>query len=301
MRVVVAGSSGLLGSALIDSLRSDGHEVIRLVRRAASAPDESEWDPAEGRVDEALLRSADLVVNLAGASIGGRRLTASWAREILRSRLDTTELLAGVLAEAGRGHLLQASASGYYGPRGETQLNERSRPGSGTLSVVAQKWEAATEVASAAGVRVQILRTGHVLAPHGGFAERLLPLIRLGLLRSLGSGRQWMSWISLPDWVRAARFIAASDVKGPVNVVSPVAVTNRDFIAAFARAAGRPRLIPVPAWVIRVVVGPAADDILRSQVVVPNVLGRLGFQWNHRDIDAAAAWVMSRDHSRANT
>jgi uncharacterized protein (TIGR01777 family) len=294
MRAVVAGSSGLIGTALVPALEASGYEVVRLVRRKARGADESEWHPERGLIDADLVKSADLVVNLAGASIGARRLTKSYAKVVLESRLETTGLLARTMAEAGRGHLIQASAMGYFGVRGEAELQERSHPGSGTLPEITIAWERAANPAELAGVSVQWLRTGLVLAATGGLAKRLLPLIRLGLVRSLGSGKQWMSWISLDDAVRAIVFLAASDHVGPVNVVAPLPARNAELIGALAHAAGRPRLFPVPAPILRLVVGPAADDLLGSQKATPGVLARLGFSFHHPDIDSAAMWVLGQ-------
>ncbi len=293
MRAVVAGASGLIGTALVPALQVDGYDVVRLVRRPANGPEESTWDPAQGVVDRDLVAGADLVVNLAGASIGARRLTKSYAKVVLESRLATTELLARTMAERGSGRLLQASAMGYFGARGDTVLHERSQPGSGALAEITLAWEKAANPAVLAGVRVQWLRTGLVIAPTGGLAQRLLPLVRLGLLRRLGSGRQWMSWISLVDVVRAAAFLAHADHEGPVNLIAPNPARNAEFVAALARAAHRPRLFPVPGVALRLAVGPAAVDLLGSQNGSPDVLTSLGFAWEHADIDAAARWVMS--------
>jgi uncharacterized protein (TIGR01777 family) len=292
MRAVVAGSSGLIGTALIPALEASGYQVVRLVRRTARGAGESEWHPERGVIDADLVKRADLVVNLAGASIGARRLTTAYAKVVLDSRLETTGLLASTMAEAGRGRLIQASAMGYYGIRGEAEVHERSHPGSGTLPEITIAWEKAANPAMLAGVSVQWLRTGLVVAPTGGLAQRLLPLIRLGLVRSLGSGKQWMSWVSLDDAVRAIVFLAASDHVGPVNVVAPLPARNAELIAALAHAAHRTRLFPVPAPILRLVVGPAADDLLGSQKATPGVLTRLGFSWNHPDIQSAANWVL---------
>jgi hypothetical protein len=294
MRAVVAGSSGLIGTALVPALEASGYDVVRLVRRRPRGAGESEWHPEKGLIDAELVKDADLVVNLAGASIGGKRLTKAYAKVVLESRLETTGLIARTMAESGRGRLIQASAMGYFGTRGETELHERSHPGSGTLPEITIAWEKAANPAVLAGVSVQWLRTGLVVAPTGGLAKRLLPLIRLGLVRSLGSGKQWMSWISLDDVVRAIVFLAASDHVGPVNLVAPLPARNAEFIAALARAARRPRLFPVPGFVLRVVVGPAALDLLGSQKAVPDVLNGLGFRWNHPDIQSAADWVTGR-------
>jgi len=295
MRAVVAGSSGLIGTALVPALEAAGYDVVRLVRREVRNLGESEWDPEAGVIDGDVVKRADLVVNLAGASIGARRLTKSYAKVVLDSRLETTGLIARTMADAGRGRLIQASAMGYFGVRGEAELHERSHPGSGTLPEITIAWEKAANPAVLAGVSVQWLRTGLVIAPTGGLAKRLLPLIRLGLVRSLGSGRQWMSWISLDDAVRAIVFLAQSDHVGPVNVVAPMPARNSELIAALARAARRPRLFPVPAPILRLVVGPAADDLLGSQRARAGVLTRLGFRWNHPSIQDAADWVLGVD------
>ncbi len=292
MRAVIAGSTGLIGTALAPALSDVGYDVVRLVRRPARGDDESRWDPAAGVIDEDLVGGADLVVNLAGASIGARRLTKAYAKVVLDSRLDTTGLIARTMAASGRGRLIQASAMGYFGVRGDDVLHERSHPGTGTLPDIVVAWEKAANPAVLAGVQVQWLRTGLVLAPTGGLAKRLLPLVKLGLLRSLGSGKQWMSWITLDDVVRAAVFLSRSDHAGPANLVAPQPARNADVIAALAGAAGRPRLFPVPEWALRLAVGPAADDLLGSQKATPGVLTRLGFTWNHPDIDTAARWVI---------
>lgn len=291
MRVVIAGSSGLIGTALQESLRADGHEVISLVRREARDDTESAWDPQGGKVDAALVRSADVVVNLAGASIGDKRLTDSYKKVVLHSRLDTTGLLARTMADRGTGVLIQASAMGYYGERGEQKLTERSRPGETFLSDIVTQWEAAAQPAIDAGVRTVFLRTGLVLAGHGGFAERLLPLVKWGLLKRLGPGHTWHSWITLHDHIRAVRFLINSSHAGPVNVVAPIAVRNRELIRALSHAVGKGTLFPVPAWVLRIVEGPAAEDLFTSQLATPGVLRRLKFSWHYPEITSAAQWV----------
>lgn len=294
MRIVIAGSSGLIGTALVEALRLDGHEVQRLVRREAKAPGECEWDPAAGTVDDAAIAAADAVINLAGASIGDKRLTDEYAEVVLQSRLDASGTLARACARNGVPTLIQASAMGYYGTRGSERLSERSARGNTLLAGIVGAWEEAAEPAVEAGVRVAFLRTGLVLASHGGFAERLLPLIRLGLIRTLGSGDQWVSWITLRDVVRAVQLLLVSDHAGPVNVVAPIAVHNEELIAALARAAGRPRMFKVPAGVLRLLEGPAVEDVLGSQLAMPGVLSRLDFMWEHPDIDTAATWVMAK-------
>ncbi|WP_084037895.1 TIGR01777 family oxidoreductase [Demequina sp. NBRC 110053] len=293
MRVVVAGSSGLIGTALKESLTADGHDVIALVRREARGADESAWDPRGGAVDHELLASADVVVNLAGASIGDKRLTDSYAEVVLQSRLDATGTLARALAAVEfTGLLLQGSAMGYYGDRGEDSLTERSGAGTTLLASIVSQWEAAAQPALDAGVRTVFARTGLVLAPHGGFAERLLPLVRRGLLRSLGKGDAWHAWITLHDHIRALRFLVDSDHVGAVNVIAPASVRDAHLIRAMSEAAGRSPGLPAPAWALRLAIGPAVEDLLSSQKATPGVLARLGFAWDHPYIDAAARWVI---------
>lgn len=298
MRVVAAGCSGLVGTALLRTLAEENHEIIRLVRRPAHSDAESTWDPQNGAVDRDLVMSADLVINLAGASIGDHRLTRAYATTVLDSRVSTTQLLSRTLAERGGGRLIQASAMGYYGTRGEELLPERSEPGASLLASITIQWEDATAAAVAAGVRVQWLRTGLVLTPNGGLIARLLPLIRLRLLRSLGSGDNFLSWITLPDTVRAILVLISSGHFGPVNLVTPTPTLSRDLIQALAEAAGRQGLFPVSGGLLRLAIGPAVDDLLGSQRGVPGVLTRLGFEWEHPDITSAAEWIV-RESSRS--
>ncbi|MFV0286593.1 MAG: TIGR01777 family oxidoreductase [Demequina sp.] len=295
MRVVIAGSSGLIGTALQQSLRSDGHDVVSLVRREARGPQESAWNPQAGTVDTALLGTADAVVNLAGASIGAKRLTDSYADVVLQSRLDATSTLVGGLVDVGFGGvLLQGSAMGYYGARGEERLSERSGPGDTLLASIVTQWEAAAAPAVEAGIRTVFCRTGLVLAGHGGFAERLMPLVKRGLLRSLGSGEAWHAWITLTDQIRAQRFLLESAHEGPANLIAPIPVRNREFIRVMSEAAGRSPGLPVPAFALRAAIGPAVEDLLSSQLASPGVLTRLGFEWRHPEITAAAHAVMAQ-------
>jgi len=293
MRVAIAGSSGLIGTALSASLRTDGHEVLALVRREARAG-ESQWDPARGVIDADALLACDAVVNLAGASIGDKRLTDSYKAVVRKSRTDSTGLIATTLADGKWGGvLMQGSAMGYFGDRGTEELSEHSGPGATFLSAIVLAWEAAAQPAVDAGIRTVFTRTGLVLAPHGGFAERLLPLVRRGLLRRFGSGREYHAWISIEDQVRATRFLMESDYAGPANIVAPHATRDEDLIAALARAAGKGRAFPVPAWAMKAAVGEAAVDLLTSQNAIPGVLTKLGFAWDHPTIDRAANFVMT--------
>jgi len=293
MRVAITGASGLIGSALSASLRADGHETLALVRREAGEG-ESRWDPAKGTIDKDAVLACDVVVNLAGASIGDKRLTDSYKKVVKKSRVDSTTLIATTLAQGEwKGALMQGSAMGFYGDRGEEVLTERSGPGATFLSDIVTTWEASAQPAIDAGIRTVFTRTGLVLAPHGGFAERLLPLIRRGLLRKFSNGREFHAWISLEDQVRATRFLMESTHAGPANIVAPKATRDQELIAALARAAGKPTRFPVPAWAMKLGAGEAAVDLLTSQNAQAGVLSRLGFEWNHGSIDSAARWVMA--------
>ncbi len=294
MRVVISGASGLIGTALSASLREGGHSVVALVRRQATHEGESSWSPAAGLIDHDVIASADAVVNHAGASNGARRLTSAYQQVVRQSRVDSTTTIANAIAEANpNAVLLQGSAMGYYGSRGEEPLSERSPAGDTFLADICQAWEGSAAPAADAGARVVYLRTGLVLAPEGGFAERLLPLVRRGLLKSLGPGNAWHSWISLRDVTRALTFHLESDHHGPSNIVAPLAVRDRDLIAALCHAAGTSPGFPVPDWALRIAVGPAAEDLLSSQQAIPGVLTRLGFSWTHPRVEDAAEWVVS--------
>ncbi len=295
MRVVVSGASGLIGTALGTSLRADGHSVVALVRREARNAEESSWDPTSGRVDDAAIAAADVVVNLAGASIGDKRLTRSYQKVVLSSRVDSTRTIAQAIARVRpTAVLLQGSSMGFYGDRGIEPLTERLPAGGGFLADISREWEAAAAPAVDAGARVVYLRTGMVLAPHGGLAKRLLPFAKLGLIGALGNPASRQSWISLVDEVRAMRYLIDGEHHGPVNLVGPHAVSSAQFASALSGAFGHRSGIPVPSWVLKVVVGPAADDLLASQNGVPGVLTRLGFEWTHATIAEAATYVAKR-------
>ncbi|WP_062463999.1 TIGR01777 family oxidoreductase [Demequina soli] len=299
MRVVIAGSSGLIGTALKNDLHGGGHDVVALVRRSPTGEHESRWDPATGRIDADLVRSADVVVNLAGASIGDKRLTDSYAQEVRRSRVDSTRTIARAIlgddAGAGfRGMLLQGSAMGFFGDRGEERLNERSPAGHTLLSSIVLDWEAAAQPVRDAGVRVVTARTGLVLAAHGGFAERLLPLTSRGLLGALGDPDTWHSWITLEDHIRALRFLIDSDHSGVALCIAPHPARDGALMRAFSEAAGKRPGFHVPRFVLDAAIGRAVEDLLTSQHATPGVLTRLGFTWNHPTVEDAARWVMSR-------
>ena len=295
MHYVIAGSSGLIGTALVERLRKSGHTCTTLVRREERTETESAWDPPGGMIDPDVIASADIVINLAGASIGGKRLQGAYLEKVRSSRTVTTALLSTTLARTRPdGRLIQASAMGYYGTPGDHPLDETAPVGRTVLAGVVDEWESSTDAAVQAGVAVSLVRTSHVLAPWGGLADRLLPLVRLGLLRSMGNGRQWMPWISLVDAARAFEFLSTRDHRGPINLCSPHETTNREVIHALAHAADRPSLIPVPAWIIRTLIGPASHDMLNSQRLVPTALKKLGFEWTHPTIDTAAEYTMEK-------
>ncbi len=244
MKIVITGSSGLIGSALVPALRDDGHTVLRLVRRPPAGADELRWDPPTRTLDPAALSGVDAVVNLAGVGIGDRRWTAARKRAVLASRVDATETVAAAVAavDPRPRALLSASAIGWYGDTGDTTVDESAPAGHDFLADLCRRWEAATRTAAEAGVRVAHLRSGLVCGP-GGLLGRLLPLARLGLAAPLGSGRQWWSWISLADEVGAIRHVLGADgIAGPVNLTGPEPVTNREFTTTLgpgAAPAGR--------------------------------------------------------------
>lgn len=295
MRIGITGASGLIGSALVPDLRAHGHEVVRLVRGAAGGSDERPWDPSARRLDPAHLADLDAVVHLAGAGVADQRWSAARRKVVLDSRVDGTTAVAQAMAQAqGPKVLLSASAIGWYGDTGDTLTDETGSTGEGFLAEVCRQWEAATAPAEAAGIRVAHLRTGIVLSGDGGALAPQLKVARLGLGAPLGNGKQWVSWISLPDEVDAIRHLLTADVSGPVNLVGPAPVTNRDFTKALGRAVHRPTLpIPVPAFVLRTMLGDFADEgVLAGQRLQPAVLQRSGFTFAHGDVDTALQAVV---------
>ncbi|MFI5974696.1 TIGR01777 family oxidoreductase [Streptomyces sp. NPDC051452] len=289
-RIVVAGASGLIGSALVRSLAADGHEVVRLVRRAPRGPREVRWDPERGSVDAAGLTGCDVVVNLAGAGIGDRRWTPEYKRLIRDSRvLGTTALAeaAAALPEPPR-VFLNGSAIGFYGDTGDRVVDESAPPGDGFLPELCVEWEEAAAPVREAGVRTVFLRTGLVVARGGGAWGRLFPLFRAGLGGRLGDGRQYWSYIALHDEVAAIRhLIDAETLSGPFNLTAPEPVTNHAVTAAMGRVLRRPALFPVPAPVLRAALGELAGDVLGSQRVVPKRLTESGFRFAFPGIDEA--------------
>ncbi len=294
MQLAVTGASGLIGTALTRSLRASGHAVRPLVRRPSDDPDAVRWDPAAGTIDDGALDGVDAVVHLAGAGIGDKRWSAGRKREILDSRTDGTGLIARTLA--GRSTppavLVSASAVGYYGSPGDEVVTEQSAPGDDFVAGVVQAWEAAAQPAVDAGIRTVFLRTAPVLARHGGILPRMALPFRLFVGGRLGSGRQWMSWISLDDAVGAIRFVLEHDeLSGPVNVTAPEPVTNAQMAAAIGAALHRPSAVPVPAFAPRLVLGREMADLLLfvSQRVRPAALIDAGYRFTYPDVVSALA------------
>lgn len=295
MRIAIAGSSGLIGTALRDALTHRGDEVIRLVRRAASTPDEVSWDPVRGELDPAAFQGVSAVANLAGAGIGDKRWTAAYKRALVDSRVDSTTTIVDALTRLPEPvRLVNASAMGYYGDRGEETVDEDSAPGTGFLVDLVSAWESATAPAAAAGVPVAFARSGLVFSPGGGLMDRVLPLAKLGLGGPLGSGRQWWSWIALADEVRALiHLIDHPEITGPVNLAVPVesAVRQRDAMHALGRVLHRPSFLPAPSPALRLVLGELAGDVLASTRMAPTVLQDSGFEWNYSNINDAMRYA----------
>lgn len=298
MEIVIAGSSGLIGTALRESLTASGHRPIRLVRRPPRpGSDEIEWDPAGARLDRDAISGAGAVINLAGAGIGDRRWTDEYRRTLVESRTDTTSLLANACAAAAEppSVFLGGSAIGYYGDRGAEVLTEQSGRGQGFLADLVEAWEASAKPAIDAGIRTCFLRTGVVLSPDGGALPKFLPLFKLGLGGKFGSGDQYFSWISIDDDVAAIEFLlgitskSGESISGPVNLTAPNPVTNAEFTSALADVLNRPALLPVPAFGPRLLLGSdRADSLLfESQRVEPAVLVDSGFNFQHPDVTEA--------------
>lgn len=283
--VAVTGASGLIGTALVSQLRADGYEVKKLVRRATRSNDEISWNPTLGEIDLASLAGTDAIIHLAGAGVGDKRWSAAYKSEILNSRLLGTTTIAKAAAELGVKKFISASAIGYYGETGNRALTESDRGGEDFLSVVCREWEAAADLAN--DVPTIKLRTGLVLDPTGGALGRMLPLFRFGLGGKLGSGKQWWSWITLHDQIRAITFLLESKITGAVNLTAPNPVTNQEFTAALARAMHRPAIFPAPAFALRIALGGFSTEILGSKKVMPKVLTDSGFIFDYPHVSNA--------------
>jgi uncharacterized protein len=282
VRIAVAGSSGLIGTALVYDLREAGHDVVRLVRRRPRAVDERSWDPPAGRIDDGALDGVDAVVNLCGAGIGNRRWSHARKQILLNSRVEPTEVLAAAVAERGIPVLVNASAAGYYGDTGDRESDESAPNGRGFLAGLCRDWEAATRRADEAGARVVRLRTGHVLSRRGGLLGMLRPLFTVMLGGRLGDGLQYMPWVQLADHVAVIRYAVETDgLAGAVNSCTPNPVTNREFTRTLARTLHRPAPWFVPEIALRLAVGEGAEEILYSQRMVPGVLAERGFAFRY--------------------
>jgi uncharacterized protein len=296
--VAVTGAGGLVGSALVSSLRASGHRVIPLVRRAPRAGEDAlGWDPSSGSITPAA-PALDAVIHLAGESIMGLRWTAAKKQHIRESRTTATRLLVQTLVRLPKppAVLISASAIGYYGTRGDEVLTEDSRPGTGFLADVAREWEAATAAAIAHGVRVVNPRIGVVLSTRGGALAKMLTPFRLGVGGVVGGGTQWMSWIALEDVIGAIQHALATEaLRGPVNAVAPGPVTNADFTRTLGRVLGRPALVPLPAFAARLAMGEMADALLlASQRVVPARLQASGYAFRHPSLEDALRSELDR-------
>lgn len=305
MDVAITGSSGLIGSALTHALEASGAGVVRLVRPGSPGPAGSSsqarsiaWDPGAGIVDAAALEGIDAVVNLAGRAIEPRRWTQAYKDDVLNSRIQATSLIARTLAGLSNppAVLVSASASGFYGDRGEETLTEASPGGTGFLADVCQQWEAAAGPASTAGIRVVLVRTGIVLSAAGGAMGRMLPLFKAGAGGRLGSGKQWWSWVGIDDEVGAIlHAINTPALAGPVNLTSPNPVTNADFTAALAHAVKRPAALPVPKFALRAALGEFADEgLLASQRILPAKLQESAYAFASPDLPEALQQMLHK-------
>ncbi len=297
MKVVVSGASGLIGTALISALKAAGHDVVQLVRREPSSGDEVRWDPQQGQLDPTALRGVEAAINLSGAGVGSRRWTASYKRTLRESRISTTTLLARTLAELSPRPqvLLSASAVGYYGDTSDRLVDETGAQGRGFLADLVGDWEHAAAPATAAGIRVCYLRSGIVLSEEGGALKRQLPIFKLGLGGRLGSGKQYWSWITLDDEIAAVLFLLQEkSVSGPVNLVAPHPVTNREFTRNLASALHRPALAVVPPFALRLALdGFAEESLLTGQRLAPRALSEAGFRFAHPDLPGALEAVLA--------
>jgi uncharacterized protein (TIGR01777 family) len=294
--VAIAGSSGLIGSALVSALRTADHHVLRIVRRAPANRAELRWDPEAGDIDVDALAGVDAVVNLCGIGISDRRWSGAFKQNLRDSRITPTEVLSAAVADARVPVLINASGVGFYGDTGARTVDESAPSGRGFLARLTQDWEAATTPARAAGARVVLARTGLVLSRSGGLLSRLRPLFSMGLGSRLGNGRQYMSWISLDDEVRALRFaMAESAISGPINLTGPAPVTNAEFTAALGRALNRPTPLALPGFAARAAFGELADEgLLAGQRAIPAVLEQAGFQFQHNTIGEALGYATTR-------
>ncbi|MEJ0014453.1 MAG: TIGR01777 family oxidoreductase [Actinomycetota bacterium] len=279
MRIAISGASGLIGGALVGQLKEQGHLVQRLVRRDAASTDEIKWSPATGTIDIAALEGVDAIIHLAGAGVGAKRWTPKYRGTILNSRLLGTATIAQAAAVVKPKVFISASAIGFYGETGNRAVVETDRGGDDFLAVVCREWEAAADLAG--NVRTVKIRSGLVLDPTDGALGRMLPLFRFGLGGKLGSGKQWWSWITLHDEIKAIIHCLNTDISGPVNLTTPNPVTNQEFTGTLARALRRPALFPVPGFVLKILLGGFSTEILGSKKVLPKALIDSGFVFDY--------------------
>ena len=293
MKILVSGSSGFVGNALVTHLKGAGHETWRLVRNSATAENTIRWDPASGQIDAAACERFEAVVHLGGENIAAGRWTRRRKKRLRKSRVNSTRFLALTLSQLQQPPKVFACASaiGIYGDRGKEKLTESATPGEGFLADISREWEQACEPAATRGIRVVNYRLGIVLGKGGGALAKMLPIFRFGLGGKIGNGRQYWSWISLADTVRAMTFCLESEkVSGPVNMVSPIPLTNREFTKTLGCSLHRPTLLPLPAFVARIVLGEMADAaLLASARVLPTALTAAGFDFRHVDLGDAFA------------
>ena len=304
MKVLVTGASGLIGSAAVASFKSAGQNVVRMVRSGSPGPGTALWDPAKGTIDKAALEGLDAVVHLAGENIAAGRWTAEQKARILDSRVKGTQLLAETLAGLAKPPkvFLAASATGYYGNRGDESLDESSSAGSNFLAQVCIPWEKATEPASAAGIRVVNLRIGVVLAADGGALAKMITPFKFGVGGRIGSGRQYMSWIELSDIVGAINHVLATEsMQGPVNAVAPNPVTNADFTATLGKVLSRPTFFTMPAFAARMAFGEMGDELLLGSTrVYPKRLLESGYKFQFAELEPALRYLLEAgDRSKA--
>jgi uncharacterized protein (TIGR01777 family) len=297
VRILISGASGLIGRALAELLRSAGDSVQTLVRRKPKeAAGEIGWDPDAGVLDSSRLDGVDAVVHLAGRPISSR-WTEETQAEIRDSRVRGTRLLAEVMARLPQQPkvFISASAIGFYGPRGDESLDETSGPGTGFLAAVCQEWEAAAAPARDAGIRAVHLRTGIVLSRAGGMLAQVLLPFRMGAGGVVGTGRQWLSWISLADATAAIQHtIATAELSGPVNLTAPQPIPNAEFVHTLGKLLGRPTLVPLPAFAVKMLLGKMGDELLLAgQRVLPKKLLASGFQFAHSDLESALRWALA--------
>ncbi|MFI7546575.1 TIGR01777 family oxidoreductase [Actinoplanes sp. NPDC049599] len=304
MRILLAGASGFLGTRLAERLRAAGHDLTRLVRHPAQAPDEATWRPSAGQLDQGLVAGADVVINLAGAGVGDKRWNARYKSLIRSSRVDTAGTIAHAiknLPAADRPRvLLQSSAVGWYGDTGDTPVTEDAPAGTGFLADVCRVWEAAARPAEDAGTRVALLRTGLPLDENGGLLKPQMLIFKMGAGAKLGGGKQWVPWIGLADWLGAVDFLLErDDLAGPVNLVGPEPATNATFTQVLGRILHRPAVLQVPGIALQVALGEFAHEALRSQRVLPGVLQRAGFTFTQPTLEAALRAAVDQESSTA--